>query len=180
MGLTLYQVELQRAVFCPPTMNGPVQFISRLHYLQDQSAPITHIPQTPAGTSAQQSGMLLEMQVSTNSSQRKPVVEAGQRPLLHLCAPVPAIDLMGQFCQSVTMKVLTYLKTFMTREMVSISIQFYIHIWKILQVTTQNKCFNWYDILNYLKKIMQWEMWENSILNTWLPVSWRRIGSFKL
>ncbi|XP_053760152.1 retinoic acid receptor responder protein 1 [Panthera pardus] len=34
-------------------VNGPVQFISRnkrsLHYLQDEAAPIIHIPQTPAG-----------------------------------------------------------------------------------------------------------------------------------
>ena len=33
-------------------MNGPVQFIACLHYLQDQSVPVTHIPQTPAGMSA--------------------------------------------------------------------------------------------------------------------------------
>ena len=114
----------------------------------------------------QRSVMLLHVQVSINSSQHKPVVEAGQHPLMHLCAPVPATDLMSQFCQSITMKVLTYQKTFRTRQMVSISIQFYIHIWKILQVTTQNKCFNWYDVLNYLKKIIQWKMWENSIVNT--------------
>lgn len=166
MGRTLYQVELQRVVFCPPVMSGPVQFIACLHYLQDQSVPVTHIPQTPAGMSATAVSDALAMQVSIHSSQRKPVGEAGQHPLMHLCAPVPATDLMSQFDQSITMKVLTYEKTFRTRQIVSISIQFYIHIWKILQVTTQNKCFNWYDVLNYLKKIIQWKMWENSIVNT--------------
>lgn len=104
----------------------------------------------------QQSMMLLHMQVSINSSQHKPGVEAGQHPPLHLCATLPVVDLMGQFCQSVTMMwVLTYLMTFMIRKIVSISIHFYIHIWKILHVTTWNKYFNWYDILNYLRKIMQ-------------------------
>lgn len=106
--------------------------------------------------------------------QRQP---AGAHPCTwwHLCWLRPP----SQFCQPTTMTlVLPYLRMLMTVQIVFISVQVDIHVFKI-QVTTQNKCFNWFDILNYLKKMMQWELWENNVVNSWLPASGEG-GNFKL
>lgn len=35
-------------------------------------------------------------------------------------------------------------------------------------------------MLSYLKKIMQWELWGNNVVNTWLPCPVEREGHSKL
>lgn len=53
----------------------------KLRYLQSQDPPITHISQTHTGVTVAAVSNALQMWVSLNSSQRKPVVEASQHPL---------------------------------------------------------------------------------------------------
>ena len=122
---TLYEVELQRVVFCPLMMNGPVQFLSgnkrSLHYLQSQAPPITYIHQTPAGVSAT---AVSDALAKAGLLKQQPTQTSGGDQPAPTPAPLLAAGFMGQFCQPMTMTlVLTYLMTLMSKQ-----IQFYIHI----------------------------------------------------